>query len=219
LSKAEPLRIRLLGPEGAPVTTGQTSIWHWYRWPNNAGGSGQGQRPFPESGVVNFDPPDNVDELKEAFIGIQVEGIGLGQWRLEKWPDNAGASTFRLSAGATLVGTVVNANGAPLPNTKVTLSAHIEKPIFYGLDEKGKWEDPLPVTGGDPFFAVSDRHAFTDRDGRFTFSFLPYGGYEVRAAIPDVGVRYAAVEVNRPKVEASLSPADQSSTKARFADR
>ncbi|MDQ2731485.1 MAG: carboxypeptidase-like regulatory domain-containing protein, partial [Armatimonadota bacterium] len=212
--KVRDLDIHLLKPDGTPMTTEWVRDWVSYRWPNNGSSNGSGLRRFPDAGYLTMDAPQNLDKLQEFVFGVQVPGVGCGQWRFTHWPE--GSVTLQLSKGSTLVGEVVDDAGKPVVNATVTLTPNLPHVSLYTLDAGGRFEGAWAGNYNEVMFCIGDIDGVTNIEGKFSIGQLMYGEYEARVQIPGVGLRYHFVSLRGPDASILLSPEDRTTPKATY---
>jgi uncharacterized GH25 family protein len=135
--------------------------------------------------------PIPAEDLNRLDVAADSPGLGTRsfKWMISWGTPRPANYTLRLQPGVAIGGVVLGTNGAPLPNTQVT--------IAYNNSDSG-WDDP-ELSVELPGYVRSVSAGFTDATGRWAFRSVPpeKKGFQIELFHPD----HAPTEVDvRPVV-------------------
>lgn len=123
--------------------------------------------------------PIPAEDLRRLDVAADSPGLGTRSFKwMTRWGTPRPANyTLRLQPGVAIGGVVLGTNGAPLPNTEVT--------IAYNNGDSG-WDDP-ELSVERPGYVRSVSAGATDATGRWTFASIPpdITGFQIELFHPD----------------------------------
>jgi RNA polymerase sigma factor (sigma-70 family) len=123
--------------------------------------------------------PIPAEDLRRLDVAADSPGLGTRSFKwMTKWGTPRPANyTLRLQPGVVIGGVVLGTNGAPLPNTEVT--------IAYNNGDSG-WDDP-ELSVERPGYIRSVSAGGTDATGRWSFASIPpdVTGFQIELFHPD----------------------------------
>ena len=184
------LTLRIQGPDGQPLVTAMMRIGIRVV---SAGTVRQLSRLIStdDTGAIDLQWPYRADIAAGSSVTIEVHAIQAGSAEIHVvgWP--TAPVTLHLTPGATLTGSVLDAQNQPLVGVAV---------ILYRM---------IPGPGGTMQMDPGSRaKARTNRNGVFTAPGLLEGTYDVRATIPGKGVFSKTVVAQGATGHLTLSDAD-----------
>lgn len=206
------LRVRVLDPQGKPVTGQQVRGWLVVIADHTEGGNHTHQvqgigftKISAPDGTVEYAAPQgsNPTQATTIIAGARDAAAGCGMLRLDKWPDTP--VTLQLERGVTLSGVVVDREDKPAPGVKVEIQPAAAQPMGLPValpmtlelaPSKSAAGTRLVATGVIPAAAEEDRsmqegspcfyqgsvRTTTDKDGSFEIPFLFSGCHVIVSA-------------------------------------
>jgi hypothetical protein len=194
---------------GVPMIGPSTLLWGvlvtWGEFEDVAGGAS----PFPQSVHIRAPTclPPGVASASTATgvtIWVRLPGVGCGSAHLDQWP--TGPVTVVLSPGARIAGKAIDDAGNAMAS--VPIYASLIPPRAVGLRIEGNnWPHSQANTLTAMPLAVSHTITYSDSNGDFTIPSLFEGQYDLRVAIPGIGVRSRIVTATPGRSEVLLTVA------------
>lgn len=193
LTRPPSLRIKVLAPGGAPVTTGDVEVrlLTANRQPVGRAAGTWFTKPATPDGLLEVSTARTVALADAGAVGIavRVKGIGSGTAFRTAWPTEP--VTVQLAPGKVIAGKVVNAAGKPASGVEVRMDG-ADRDLAHRF-----------LQGRD--------HTKSGEDGSFQFTDLLPGRYDLRFSLPpDNRNHFKLLTLTEARTEVTLTPQEQS---------